>query len=96
MKTIVSGAILIIAGIVVRAHYAPVARLCESPVGGFAQMFSSGAQQNCTEIETLVNVAPWAIGLGALMIVGSILVMLGVIGSAASANRQKRRSTAGQ
>lgn len=96
MKTIVSGAILIIAGIVVKAHYTPVAHLCESPIGGVAQMFSSGAQQNCSEIEILVNVAPWAIGLGVLMIAGSALVMLGVIGSAAATSRQKGKGSTGR
>jgi hypothetical protein len=91
MKFVLSGIVLIVAGIWVKAHYTPVAQLCASPVGGFAQMFSSGAQQDCTQIRTAVALAPWAIGVGVVIVIISLLFAVGVLGTAV-ASRQKRKS----
>jgi hypothetical protein len=91
MKFALSGIVLIVAGIWVKAHYTAAAQLCASPIGGFAQMFSSSAQQDCTQIRTAVALAPWAIGAGVVIVVISLLFVLGVLGTAV-ASRPKRKS----
>jgi hypothetical protein len=90
MKTILTGIVLIIGGIWVRVHYTPYANLCRSPIGGFAQAFSGTARQNCGAVETAVTLAPWAIGIGVVILVGSILLVLGVLGSGVAGSRKRR------
>jgi hypothetical protein len=95
VKAIGAGIVLIVAGIWVRAHYAPIASLCRSGLGDFAQALSSTAHQNCSAAETAVTLSPWAIGLGAVLVAGSIVLLLGLMGTAAATARRKR-STAPQ
>lgn len=89
MKTIITGILLIVGGIWARAHFGPVAALCRSGVGDFAQAFSSTARQDCGEAQTAVNLAPWAIGVGIVIVAGGVLFALGVLGTLAVSARKK-------
>jgi hypothetical protein len=92
MKTFIAGVLLVVGGIWVHIHYTPVAALCRSGIGAFAQAVSPTAQQNCGTVETLVTLSPWAIGVGAVIIAGGLLLTLGAVGSAAASARNKART----
>jgi hypothetical protein len=92
MKTIITGVVLIIGGIFVRVHYSTAASLCHSGIGAFAQAISPTAQQNCSTIDTMVTLAPWAIAAGAIIVAGSVLFMLGFLGTAAVSARKRTQA----
>ncbi len=89
MKTIIAGIVLIVGGIWARAHFAPVVALCRSGIGGFAQAFSPTAHQDCGEAQAAVTLAPWAIGVGIVLLVLAALYLLGLMGSFATSQSKK-------
>lgn len=89
MKPLIAGILLIIGGIWARSHYTPIANLCHSGFGAFAQELSQTARQGCGTAQTAVTLAPWAIGLGAVLVGGSLLYVLGIVGSAAFSGSKK-------
>jgi hypothetical protein len=89
MKTIIAGIVLIIGGIWARAHYAPVVAICHSGLGGFVQAFSQSAHQDCGAAQAVVTLAPWAIGVGVVMLAVSVLYLLGILGSLAASGNKK-------
>jgi hypothetical protein len=92
IKTIFTGVVLIGGGIFARVHYALANNLCHSGIGGIAQAISPTAHQNCSTIQTVVTLAPWAIGAGIVIIAVSVLYMLGILGTAAVAASKKAQT----
>lgn len=89
MKTIIAGIVLIIGGIWARTHYAPVVALCHTGVGGFVQAFSQSAHQDCGAAQTVVTLAPWAIGVGIVILAAAVLYMLGIFGALVASSTKK-------
>jgi hypothetical protein len=96
VKTIFAGILLIAGGIWARAHFGPIASLCHSGLGGFAQAFSTTARQDCGEAQTAVTLAPWAIGVGILIVAGGVLFALGLLGMLAVSASKKPQAPSGK
>jgi hypothetical protein len=74
------GILMIIVGIVLRAHYEPVAQACNSGLGSLTQGLTS-VPGDCSTAQGAASVAPWLIGLGAVVSAGCALALAGLLGS---------------
>lgn len=79
MKTLGLGILMIVGGFILKSHYQPVVELCNTGLGGFAQAISTQANENCSTAQDAVNAAPWLIGLGFALAIGSVLALLGIL-----------------
>ncbi|HEY3873062.1 MAG TPA: hypothetical protein VGM10_32190 [Actinocrinis sp.] len=74
------GILMIIVGVVLRAHYEPVAQACTSGLGTLTQGLTS-APGNCSTAQGAASIAPWLIGVGAVVSTGCALALGGLLGS---------------
>ena len=98
LKALGAGILMIIGGIVLRAHFEPAVQVCDSGFGAFAQALSTTANQDCSTTRDAVAAAPWLIGLGAVISAGSVLMLAGIIGSGGmtSTKKSSKRPAAGR
>ncbi|HST54337.1 MAG TPA: hypothetical protein VLJ42_00380 [Solirubrobacteraceae bacterium] len=48
MASAAGGVAALVAGLVMRSHYEPIKRLCDSGLGALGQAFNPSAQQHCS------------------------------------------------
>jgi hypothetical protein len=74
------GLLVLIVGLVLHGHYEPIKRVCESGLGVLSQAVEPRSQQHCWLDSVLAEVGTAATIIGAIILAGALLMLLGLLG----------------
>lgn len=73
------GLVALIAGLVLHGHYGPIKHVCDSGIGALGQALDPSAQQKCSLDSLLAEVGTIATVLGAVILAGVLLAVVGLL-----------------
>jgi hypothetical protein len=73
------GLVALIAGLVLHAHYGPIKQVCDSGIGTLGQALDPSAQHKCSLDSLLAEVGTIATVVGAVILAGVLLTVVGLV-----------------
>lgn len=74
-----TGLLLLIAGLVLHGHFSPIKSACDSGPGVLSQAFEPKLHSHCGLDSALAEIGTVGIVLGAIILVGSLLMVVGLL-----------------
>jgi hypothetical protein len=75
-----SGLLVLVVGLVLHGHFSPIKHGCESGLGVLSQAVEPKSQQHCWLDSVLADVGTVATIIGAIILAGALLMLIGLFG----------------
>jgi hypothetical protein len=91
-----TGLLLLIGGLVLHGHFSPIKSACDSGPGVLSQAFEPKLHSHCGLDSALAEIGTVAIVLGAIILAGSLLMVVGLMLEAQQELAKSRQSQSAQ